>query len=247
MMKFLSRPLLLIAALVICLGMIRLGIWQLDRAAEKQEILSEVLDRAALPPISIVELTELDLALSDQRFRNVTVSGRYLPDKSLYLDNQVSDSKVGYRIFTPFEVTGTEKAVLIDRGWIAVGDSRSIKPQFMTPTGGLILQGRINNPPEKPPLWDDSYPVASDDVWQYLPLEQVAQTLQLELVPMVVELPPVSGEPMAEQFKRQWQTIDDRWVATHHGYAFQWFAMAFVFFAMCMVMFVRSIRTSKMQ
>jgi cytochrome oxidase assembly protein ShyY1 len=105
-----------------------------------------------------------------------------------------------------------------------------------------MLDGRLNLPPTKPPLWDDDFEVSDGQVWQYLPINELTERLQLDLISMVVELAPDSHNAGGDNLKRRWQSIDDKWVATHHGYAFQWFAMALAFFIATLVLLLRSVK-----
>jgi len=233
------------------LGMLRLGFWQLDRAQQKAEILNQVKTQAELPAVELQSLfvgftAELNI---DKRFRDVRAKGRYLAGQSIYIDNQVVAGQVGYRVFTPLLLDGSSKTVLVNRGWISVGESRAQLPAFNTPVGTVTLSGRLNTPPAKPPIWNDNYAVADGQLWQYLPLDEYAAQMQLMVLPLVLELAPEQANAelkvlSKQQFKRVWAVIDDEWVAKHQGYAFQWFAMAFAFSIACLVLLVRRNQTS---
>jgi cytochrome oxidase assembly protein ShyY1 len=98
----------------------------------------------------------------------------------------------------------------------------------------MVLQGRLNAAPAQPPLWDDKYAVSEGDVWQYLPMLEVANVLPSKVFPLVVELAPGAGDDPT--LVRKWPEIDDQQVAKHLGYAIQWFAMAAAFFIACLVL-----------
>lgn len=244
-MKSMQKPLLLILGIIVCLSMMRLGVWQLSRAAEKQLILDQVQAQATLAPIALDKLLAPDIDLIAQRFRKVSLTGQYLATQSVLLDNQVFDTQVGYKIYTPFQLANSQQAVLVDRGWLPVGQSRASLPDFNTFAGQHTISGRLALPPAPPPLWSEQASVASGAVWQFLPLDKVAASLQLELLPMVVELAPASAAEIEPELRRRWQQIDDKWVATHHGYAFQWFSMAAVLFIAGLVLAIRSSRPTK--
>ena len=255
-------PLLLILAVGIVLAMLRLGVWQLDRAEQKAKLLNQVKGHAQLPPVDLFSL--LDSFNADERFRNVTATGRYLVDKSIYIDNQVVEGQVGYRVFTPFLLNDPESqkdssnTVMVDRGWISVGESRAKLPTFKSASETQTLLGRLNTAPSKPPIWNDKYPVSDGSLWQYLPLQEYATQMHLTVLPLVLELAPESpsGQIASElesdienksekQFKRIWADINDEWVAKHKGYAVQWFAMAFAFTIACLVLLIRQNTASK--
>lgn len=246
----LKIPLLLILAVVIILIMLRLAVWQLDRAEQKQQTLDQVRQQAQLPSGRLLTLLK-ESDINDLKYRRVSISGKYVHEKSIYVDNQVVAGQVGYRVFTPFMLDDGQ-FVMINRGWVSVGSSRASLPEFTTPDTHQVLHGRLNSAPAQPPLWNDDYPVAQGSVWAYLPLDEYASQMQLTLLPLVVELAPrqagdaealEAGELVSSrddaQFIIAWQNIDDEWVAKHQGYAFQWLMMAVAFFIACLVLLVR--------
>jgi len=245
MFQKIKVPILLVLAILLILAMLRLAVWQMDRAEQKQVLLDQVALRAQQSVVSLASLVD-NFDSSQHRYTNVLIDGHYLPEKSVYVDNNVIDGQVGYQVFTPFEVLGADVHVMVNRGWLPVGDSREQLPSFTTSTEPLTLNGRLNNPPAQPPLWNDSYPVSQGPVWAYLPINEYASQMQLKLLPLVVELAPQqTAASKNEQFVVKWPKIDDEWVAKHKGYAFQWLMMALAFFIACLVLLIRSTRQAK--
>jgi len=242
MYKNIKLPVLLILAVLMILSMLRLGIWQLDRAQHKQSLLDQQVSLANQAPVALSSISDQliknDAAISDLRFRQVIANGAYLADKSVYIDNQVLDGQVGYKIFTPLLLTANQEVILVDRGWLSVGESRAELPSFSTRLENVRLKGRLNAPPAQPPLWDDAYEVAQGQVWAYLPLHEYTVQMGLTVLPLVLELAPETSQ----QFKRRFAEINDEWVAKHQGYAFQWFVMAAAFFVACIVLLMSHIK-----
>lgn len=234
---------LLALAMLIVIGMLRLGFWQLDRAEEKNKILDQLQQRASQVPVQLSALiTPSGVDVSTERFRSVELQGYYSAEQSIYIDNQVVDSKVGYTLLTPFKLKGSKWWVLVNRGWLPTGLDRSVLPMFQTESAGHRLFGRINLLPSKPPLWNDKYPVAKGPVWQYLPIAEFSQKTGLKVLPLVVELAPDQAAEIDQALIRRWSGIDDKWVAKHKAYAFQWFAMAVAFLIACSILVFRSSR-----
>jgi len=230
-------PVMVIFGVLIFVAMLCLGVWQLGRADEKKRILDESRSRSDQAAVAI---NDLDPAAEDLRFSKVRLTGTFVPDKTIFVDRQVVRGQVGYQVFTPLQITGTEKHALIARGWVSVGESRAKLPSINTPHGAVSLLGRLNRPPAKPPLWSDDTPVADGAVWQYLPIDEYAQQMRLNLFPLVVELAPET--PPSAALLIDWPEIDDHWVAKHQGYAFQWFAMALAFLTACIFLLIRRAR-----
>lgn len=231
-------PLLCIIAILMVFVMLRLGLWQVDRADQKRDIMVQLESRMAQAPVQVDELFKATES-GDLRFRKVLLSGRYLQGNDFYVDNQVINGQVGYQVFTPFQLDGAS-IVMVARGWISVGESRQKLPSVVTNSGTVALAGRLNAAPAQPPLWDDKYSVSDGQVWQYLPIPEVANVLNAKVFPLVVELDPDANDKST--LVRQWPEIDDQQVAKHKGYAFQWFAMAVAFFIACLVLLFRSYR-----
>jgi surfeit locus 1 family protein len=161
------KPILMIFAVIICLAMVRLGFWQLDRAEQKRAILRQSIQLSEQAPVDLESLLpQLDTALTTLRFRQVSALGHYLADESILIDNQVLNSQVGYALLTPFKLTSSAKVILVDRGWLSVGGSREKLPEFDTTTTELLLTGRLNYPYPKPPIWNDKYAVSDGMLWQ---------------------------------------------------------------------------------
>lgn len=232
----------MIIGLLICLGMLRLGVWQLGRADEKQILLDQVQDRAQQNPVDLASIVGIVDAANTQnyRFNSVVVTGRYAPGNSVYIDNKVVNSKVGYTVLTPLQVVGTPWWIMVDRGWLSAGLDRANLPPFKTDRSVHQLSGRLNLLPPKPPLWDDDYPVANGALWQYFSIAEYTAQTQLQLLPMVLELAPETTAEADPQLIRRWARINDQWVAKHHGYAVQWFAMAAAFLIACIVLIART-------
>lgn len=227
------------------IGMLRLGIWQLDRAAFKQTILDQVQQQASSEPQTPGQLIDRLISgetTTELRFQPVKASGTYLGEQSILIENQVHNNQGGYKVITPMRVEGADQLVMVSRGWVAAGITRQDLPTFSTPSQRVEIVGRLNFPPAQPPLWKDGYPVANGSVWQYLPIDDFAQQIGAQVLPLVVELAPENEG--SEGLQIYWQSIDDKWVAKHKGYAFQWFAMALAFFIACLVLLVRA-RQSK--
>lgn len=241
------KPILLIIAVLICLAMVRLGFWQLDRAQQKKSILSQSITLSEQAAIDLKSLLpRFDTDLNKLRFRQVTTVGEYLDEQSILIDNQVFESKVGYALITPFKFAASGEIILVDRGWLSVGQSRDVLPEFATPKGELSLNGRLNLPYAKPPIWNDDYDVSTGTVWQYLPIDEFRQQSGLSVLPLVLELAPNSDVDLAHSGARiNWQSINDEWVFKHQAYAVQWFAMAVVFFIACLIVLIKSVRQSK--
>ena len=125
--------------------LISLGFWQLDRAEQKRTYLAQQQVLLSGGQVVIDASTTDDLALL--KYRPVTVNGHYDEQHQFLIDNQHVNGKVGYYILTPFWVAGSDKAVLVNRGWLPLNKDRSVLPALPLSTVETDLTGRVNSFP----------------------------------------------------------------------------------------------------
>lgn len=236
-----KKIVLYICAVLIVAAMVKLGLWQQNRADEKQAIQDYVISQAATP---------LDLNVSsvaeDNLYQQAFGEGEYLQGQSILIDSQVHKGNVGYHVVTPFKLVDSEQIVLVNSGWVPAGASRNIQPKVSMPNGQLKVYGRLQKPHAKPPIWDDATPLIQNGFWQYLSLDYYAFKNNIQLLsPLILELEP-SLEGVGG-FQRKWRVYDDTWVNRHKAYSLQWFSMAVAFIFMCLVLELRSRKARKLR
>ena len=220
-----SPALLLLAAVALVGLTVRLGLWQLDRAAQKIQRQDSILLRQGLPSLPPGELARSAAGLDLQVHRPIELEGRWAAEHTVYLDNRAMNAHAGFYVVTPLLLPdGT--AVLVQRGWLPRDplDRTRVEPR---PTGqGLVrVQGRIAPPPARLFEFDGA---ASGPIRQNLDPEAFALETRLRLRPLsILQLQPSQSldGPVADGLLRDWpQPAAD--VHKHYGYAFQWFALA---------------------
>ena len=221
------RAALIVALLFIPL-LVALGLWQLQRADEKQAVLLKQELRATAAPVEFAVLENLER--SNSEFLRVIVAGHYDVKKSMLLDNRVRHGRVGYEVLTPFLTDGGEW-VLINRGWIPAERSRAQMPQFSTPTERVVLEVHVAPEPRR----KADLQVAGADwpkVIQQLDILAARPIVDLPLLKVELRLSP--GEVSA--FDAQWPAINMK-PEKHTAYAVQWFALA----ALLMLLLLRAV------
>ena len=203
-------------------GLLWLGLWQLDRASQKQALEARFLIQLQQEPIGLDGMNA-DAAFQDLRYRRMSGAGRYLT-RHFLLDNRTHRGVAGYHVLTPFEIEhGTNLGVIVNRGWIPVGVSRQSLPRISVPDEVVIVNGRIRIPGESFLLGEAGY---RNDLWprvvQNIDLVQMEKALRLRLLPIVVELDPADRYG----FERHWRPYGGLHPERHRAYAFQWFALA---------------------
>src|SRR5512146_3260312 len=70
-----------------------LGVWQLDRAAQKRQLFAAFANAASAPTL---DFAQASVAAQDvQRYPHLRVKGRYLPDRGYWLDEQFNSNRIG--------------------------------------------------------------------------------------------------------------------------------------------------------
>lgn len=207
-----------LAAVAAALATARLGLWQLDRAAQKTTLAAAIDQRARLPALEAAGA--LDAPLDAIVHRRVRLHGQWLATATVWLDNRQMDARPGFFAVTPLKLADG-RALLVQRGW-APRDAldRTRLPALPTPTGAVEVQGRIAPPPARLYEFDgaDSGPIR-----QNLDLDAFARETGLELLPWsVLQSGPVLPD---DGLRREWP-VPDTGVAKHQGYAFQWFGLS---------------------
>lgn len=221
-MRYRFRPSLIptLATLALLPLLVSLGFWQLDRAEEKRALQAEYDARSRDEPVLIGSGVQ---AAEDLRFHKVVAHGRYDPEYEILLDNRVHRGQPGYYVITPLKLRDSDVRVLVNRGWVPLGESRTRLPDIATPQGEQEITGVATVPLERRFSLGGEAPRGRwQVVWPYLDLARYAGAVPFPIQPVVVLLDPAST---AGGFVREWARLDTG-IATHQGYAFQWFTLA---------------------
>ena len=197
---------------------IYLGFWQLGRAAQKEALQSAMEQQASKPPLAQhVFLNGYDAnALLHQR---VLLSGSWVPQSTVYLDNRQMNGKVGFFVLTPLRLQGSDTVILVQRGWAPRNfESREKIPGVETPAGLVQIEGRIALAPSK--LYEPS-PSTQQLIRQNLDIEAFRIESGLPLLDVTVRQ---TGLP-SDGLRRDWPAVNFG-IDKHYGYAFQWFGLS---------------------
>ncbi len=216
-----SDALVWLGALAAVAATARLGIWQLDRAAQKTHLEQMVSQRANLPPLPASELAREPDAVDAQLHRRIVVAGRWLAQHTVALDNRPLHGRAGFVIVTPLELAPGD-AVLVQRGWAARdAHDRTRLPVLHTPEGEVRIEARIAPWP--------SHRIELGTAPEAGPIRQNLNAVELTREAGVALRPlsllQLDGPDRRDALVREWPVPSpDVW--KHHGYALQWFALS---------------------
>lgn len=201
---------------------IKLGLWQYHKAEQKQALQDSYERYRQAAPVPLP--SQFD-DLERWRYRAVTVNGSYQPDQQILLDNQVEQEVAGYHVLTPLRISGSDRMVLVDRGWVPALADHSQTPQVQTPTGEQHISGKLWLPSSKfyslEAKGQDQAGAKWQPVWQNLDMQRL-QAAVPAMLPVVVRL---DADSAGGGFVRNWIMPADR-IGTNIGYAYQWFGFA---------------------
>lgn len=218
-----TRWIIAIAALAAAALTARLGLWQLDRAAEKQQLQAGIEQRNALPPLPASELAREPGAALGQHYRKVALRGLWLHRYTVYLDNRQMNARPGFFVVTPLLLAPGD-AVLVQRGWMPRDglDRARLQPLPQTQSE-VTVWARVAPAPSK---LLELGPASTGAIRQNLDLTALASEIGLALRPLSLQQldPPDGLHGPGDGLQRQWlkPALD---VDKHHGYALQWFAL----------------------
>ncbi len=215
---------LILAAAAVC---IRLGIWQLDRLAERRAFNAHVLSVQAMTPLPLPANGDL----TAMEYRAVTASGTYDFQNQVAIRNQYNGIQPGYHLLTPLRLADGE-AVLVDRGWIpAEGNSSPDAWHQYDQPGPINVQGIIRLGQIQPTFGSDADPTLTPeqtrlDFWIYVNLNRIAEQIPYSILPVYIQLNP---DPARTDPPVPIQPTLDLSEGPHMSYAIQWFSFSVLF------------------
>jgi surfeit locus 1 family protein len=149
----------------------------------------------------------------------VDLRGHWVASRTVFLDNRQMQGKVGFYVVTPLRLEGSDRAVLVERGWVQRNFLQRDKlPEIPTPGGVVELRGRLAPPPAK--LYEFSG-AGSGVIRQNLDLAGFRAETGLPLLELSVQQTGAASGGLL----RDWPEPASG-AATNYGYAAQWWAMS---------------------
>jgi surfeit locus 1 family protein len=201
---------------------VRLGLWQIDRAAEKNALIAQYEQGQA----TVVELSTANIGTLP-RYQRVHFSGRYDARHQILLDNMPAQGQPmpGFRVLTPLELTG-DGWVLVDRGWVPMKAVRTDLPALEIAEEVREITGRVDELPEPGMRLGNQTTSDSAANWplvlNYPRKSDLERVLGRPLPARIVRLD--AAQP--DGYERNWNPSQSFGSQRHIGYAVQWFAMA---------------------
>ena len=196
-----------------------LSVWQIQRGNEKQSVIELQASQ------HLLSLSGQPKDWSTFAYQKTQLRGSWLPERSLLLENRVSDGQVGFEVLSLFELERDHSRVLVNRGWVAAKEDGIPKDLPEPVAGGNDIQGVIYMPEKGVTFGDAILPEAmQSNEWPkkslYIDIPLFEQAFHSVISPVVLVL----DEQAPAAFKKIWKAVVMP-PAKHYAYAVQWFGL----------------------
>lgn len=203
--------------------MIRLGLWQLDRHYVRQNFNARATFQLN-QPLFLLNAETLHGVAADMEYRPVTVDGEYDFTQQVALRNQQWQGRLGVYLLTPLVIAGTDRAVLINRGWVAADEKNWRK---FDEAGKVEIRGTIRAAQTQPDFGGIPDPEGQLQFWNLINVERIsAQISRPMLNTIYIQQTPPNGDQTSLPYRAKLNL--DLSEGSHLGYAAQWFLFATV-------------------
>jgi surfeit locus 1 family protein len=215
----------LVLAVVIIL--VNFGLWQLRRLEQRRALNRDILAGLSQPPAT---LTGANVDPDALHFRRVSVTGTFDNAEGIVLRGRSLNSRPGAELVVPLRIKGTERAVLVNRGWIPLESSTLEERRLYDVEEEVAIEGIAYRTQTRP----DSYFAPTDptpkpgegrlDAWFRVDIERIQEQVSYPLLPVFIEQSP-DPEANAPPFSTENLDLSE---GPHLGYALQWFSFAII-------------------
>jgi surfeit locus 1 family protein len=114
-----------VITVVLALVFARLGVWQVERLNQRRAANRAALAAREAEP-AVLGGESSPIAVSTLQNRRVVIEGRYDFSGELVLRGQSASGVPGVRVVTPLRPTGSDTAILVQRGFVPSPDAMSV-------------------------------------------------------------------------------------------------------------------------
>ncbi len=193
-----------------------LGLWQIERGQNKQEVLDLFAEGIKAEPST--------LSSQSQKWQRVNARGTLDGTRQIYIDNVVHKGRVGFKVLTPLKIDGEDRPILVDRGWIEKNANISVLPDISLFQKKIEVSGLLVKPELGFVLSDNLITALWPKISQTQSLDYIAKEYKEEIYPFILV-----AEPTYDDALIYMDVIPTNMpAAKHYGYALQWFSMFIV-------------------
>jgi surfeit locus 1 family protein len=209
----------------------RLGIWQLDRLAQRRAFNATLAQRLAAPPVSVARLPT-DTGAG--HYRRISADGALLYDRQVVYAGRSHQGSPGVNILTPMRLA-SGAIVMVNRGWAYSPDAGSVDLAKWNERDSAAVNGFAETWAPEPPAGtakpdprkihslrrSAAESVVGEPVLPYILVQTSDSVQRTDSAPARLTVP----------------TLDE---GPHLNYALQWFAFATIAVVGGIALFLRS-------
>ena len=190
-----------------------LGFWQIERGAEKDQIVSNFEEAQTKQPLPISN--------NSKKWDRVYVNGALDKSKTIFIDNTIYKGALGYKVVAPL-ILDRDEIILIDFGWTKQPERRGdIKTVEISSDENISVTGVLEQPELGLVLSDELFSSSWPKISQSKSIDALQELFNEKIYPFI----------LLSDFRKDSDLTYIKPVVTnmppvkHYGYAGQWFAM----------------------
>lgn len=231
--RYILMTLLVLTAMAV---MARLGVWQLDRREQRLARNADLAAKLEAPPVLLNAAASADpwpLPADRDDIRNTQASatGQFDFANQVVLVQQNYQGQPGGHVVTPLLLDGSNKAVLVDRGWVPAADVQTGAWTHYPAEGDAHSDSVTGALQPSQILFGKAAEQAAEQAgagpkteWYRIDIEALQQQMPYELLPVYLLQAPGPAGNSALPYRSAPEV--DLSEGSHLGYALQWFAFA---------------------
>ena len=206
-----------------------LGFWQIERGAEKDQIVSNFEEAQMKQPLPISN--------NSKKWDRVYVNGALDKSKTIFIDNTIYKGALGYKVVAPL-ILDMDEIILVDFGWTKQPERRGdVKTVEISSNQNISVTGVLEQPELGLVLSDELFSSSWPKISQSKSIDALQELFDEKIYPFI----------LLSDFRKDSDLTYIKPVVTnmppvkHYGYAGQWFAM----FIALTIMYLYFLRKSK--
>lgn len=213
-------------AVVLVVGFVRLGMWQLDRLDERRASNGLVEERGSAPPAPLDDLIALHGADPDGLIhRRAVVEGRFRQDLEFFSIGRTYGDLSGTLVATPLELADGSLMIVV-RGLVPSDTAGPPADGFELPSGEVTLTGRLDDGEEPLRIGEPAPDGGTITSISRIDLDFIDTWLPGDVAPISLLLD--SQDPESTGASPVRVPDEELTEGSHLGYAIQWFAFALI-------------------
>ena len=203
-----------------------LGFWQIERGAEKDQIVSNFEEAQTKQPLPISN--------NSKKWDRVYVNGALDKSKTIFIDNTIYKGVLGYKVVAPL-ILDMDEIILVDFGWTKQPERRGdVKTVEISSNQNISVTGVLEQPELGLVLSDELFSSSWPKISQSKSIDALQELFDEKIYPFI----------LLSDFRKDSDLTYIKPVVTnmppvkHYGYAGQWFAM-FIALTIMYIYFLR--------